>query len=102
MRTFQVLIALAAVFLSPFVGLIAPAIAFFVIASGLSGLSATSWRWSPVATMLLTTVQVAALAGSVLIAIQSTDSDAPAPDLSPTAQTPAGPGSIPASDRASP
>jgi len=99
-RAFQVLIALAAVFLSPLVGLVAPAIAFFVVASGLSGLSAASWRKSSVATGLLTGLQVAALAGSLAIALQSAGSDAPRP--MPAAQLPGGSGSMPASDRAAP
>lgn len=92
MRAFQVLIALVAVFLSPLVGLVAPAIAFFVIASGLSGLSAATWRSSGVATVLLTSLQVAALAGSALLTVQSFNTDDAA--QIPTAEIPAGAGPI--------
>lgn len=92
MRAFQVLIALLAVFLSPLVGLVAPAIAFFVVASGLSGLSAATWRSSAVVTVLLTSLQVAALAGSAFLAVQSLNMDDPT--QVPTAQIPAGAGNI--------
>jgi len=102
-RAFQVLIALTAVFLSPLVGLVAPAIAFFVVASGLSGLSAASWRRSTVAAALLTGLQVAALAGSLAIALQSAaTSDEPRPMPAAAAIPAAAPGSMPAADRAAP
>ena len=99
MRAFQVLIGLVAVFLSPLIGLIAPAIAFFVVASGLSGLSAATWRSSTIATVLLTSLQVAALAGSALLTVQSLNVDAP---QVPTAELPSGAGTFQPGDRAAP
>jgi hypothetical protein len=99
-RSAQVLVAFAAVLLSPLIGLVAPLLAFFVVASGLSGLSAATWHRSAVASVLLSALQVAALAGSAFIVLQSATSDLPTPP--PTAQIPAGAGSIPPTDRAAP
>lgn len=92
MRAFQVLIALVAVFLSPLVGLVAPAIAFCVVAFGLSGLSAATWRTSTVATFVLTSLQVAALAGTALLTMQSLSADDPS--QVPTAEISSGGGPL--------
>lgn len=101
MRGIQVLIALIALFAAPIVGLVAPIFAVFAGASGFAGLSAVSWHKSFVATIVFTTLQIAALAGTVWISMQPATSDM-MPTAPSAANQPGGAGSIPSSDRAAP